>query len=686
MFNAPPLSPNHSIVTTGEGLTAMVREMRANPVRGVDFETSGTSWWKHARPVGYSCGYLGPHGPRAWYVPVAHQTTDIQCDPTNARAAFKDAFEGAERIVGHNLGFDVNMARVDGWDLPAWAPLDDTLIQAFLIYESRSLALENVVGNLQCSPYGDPHEMKELVTAYTQKRAKLRRLKYKDGEDAYLPRFGHAEVPVALEGEYSCRDIGHTLTLDRLQRSDAMGIGQPFEARRRVLYANEMLLVRALADMTWVGQPVDIDYLGRLAVDLDGYLSEHGRGLSHLFGTTIEWNNDGALRDLLYTRMKFPVPGFTPDGQPSVDRAALMALRHRHPGIEPLEEWRARYKVRSTYTTSLIEKVGDDGRLHGDFVQWGAGTGRLSSRAPNLQNIPARHAVLAAMVRRGFLIEPGKVRVLCDYSQIELRILAWVTGAANLLTAYESRAYMDLLSGRVDYEAYRRNRRSEVSVDVHGNVAREVFGAVEVPEGDPAYKVWKRSRSAAKIINFGVPYGGGPGLLQADPNLRLTEAEAKEYFEAYHRRNPEIGQTKQILFTKMAQQGYTFTNWAGRTRHGPRLGWTRQRGADCPVAAEERAMFASVVQGSAAELTRFSIVGVYLAQQRGELPGRQNVTVHDELGSDADRQHKRELALGMQKIMEASFTGCFGTTPVIADIETTETNWAEKAEYHPLEE
>lgn len=97
-------------------------------------------------------------------------------------------------------------------------------------------------------------------------------------------------------------------------------------------------------------------------------------------------------------------------------------------------------------------------------------------------------------------------------------------------------------------------------------------------------------------------------------------------------------------------------------------------------------MFASVVQGSAAELTRFSIVGVYLAQQRGELPGRQNVTVHDELGSDADRQHKRELALGMQKIMEASFTGCFGTTPVIADIETTETNWAEKAEYHPLEE
>ena len=667
MIAPPPLSPGHRIAVTGDDLREMVTEMSFATTIAFDFETSGLRYWAGQKPIGFAVGAWSGGAPRCWYVPVCHMSPQRQADPTHAREAFRDVLAAADELVGHNLKFDINMARADNWEVPAWTPLHDTMIQAYLIDEVRALQLEKVVMQTGCSPYGDALDMKDAVEDWIKRRIKERR----QSRSAYLSELGHAEVPIPLEGEYACRDAGHTLALDRVQRAQAMGLGTEYEQARRSLYANEMLLVRALADMEYVGQAVDTDYLERVSLELDQQMGELGQQLSRVFGDNLKWGNDNVVRKLLFNEMKLPIMSRTKRGAPAVDKAALTQLAKQHEGIEPLMEWRARYKVRNTYTDSLIDKCDRHGRIHASFVQTGTATGRLSSRNPNLQNIPSRHPELSKLVRRAFVVDPDKARIYCDYSQIELRLLAWATENPVLTASYESAAYMELLAGRIDYEQYRIRRQSEDAADVHGMVAQRVFGA------DPSDPDFKRKRSASKIINFGVPYGGGPNLLASNPELMLSEKVAKQYFHQYHQQNPEIEKTKTRLLRKMRNNPETaFVNWAGRVRHGKRLDW-----ADADIVAEEeRSMFASLIQGSAGELTRFSLVKLWHLQQTGKLPGITTSTVHDEIQVDCAESDVAEVASIVQREMEA-FTGLFGTIPVIADLEVTNTHWAAKEDY-----
>ena len=249
--------------------------------------------------------------------------------------------------------------------------------------------------------------------------------------------------------------------------------------------------------------------------------------------------------------------------------------------------------------------------------------------------------------------------------------VAWITGNATLTKAYESDAYDAYWGGRIEYDEYRKQRQSEDPVDIHGLVAQRVFGA------DPSSPDFKRKRSASKINNFGVPYGGGPNLLQSNPELRMDEKTARQYHAAYHRANPEIEQTRTKLLRKMRDNQLSFKNWAGRSKHGKRLDWTDET----LRSEEERSMFACLVQGSAAELTRFSIVQLWAAQQRGEMPATSTSTVHDEIQVDCDVADVPDVARGVQKIME-NFRGLFGSIPVIADLEVSTTNWADKEDWH----
>ena len=672
MFTAPPPSAGHTIVQSVDQLAAMVREVSTAKTVGVDFETSGLRYFDGQLPIGFSVGYLTGRGYRAWYVPVAHKAVGAQIPRDAAQEAFRDALAQAAELVGHNLKFDLNMGRADGWEIPDWTPIHDSMIQAYLIDEGRALQLEKVVDRAGVSPYQDAFAMKDEVDRFLVLQAGLSQM----GKQEYLNRHGHEHVPIQLEGEYGCRDVVHSLLLDRKQRSAAMGVGGRYERQKRALYENEMILVRALADMEYQGQLLDVEYLRRVSLYLDQELDRLGGELRRLFGVGLNWANDVVVRNYLYTSLKMPVLEWTPKGLPSVSRSALMFMVSSHPGIETLIEYRAHCKVRTTYTDSLIGLVDKDGRLHPSFLQWGAGTGRLSGRAPNLMNIPARHKKLARLVRQAFVVEPGKVRVFSDYSQIELRMLAWITGSAVLLGAYESASYMAWVRGETDYEGFRRGRASEPSTDVHSDMTRSIFG---VDERDPD---WKGKRRAIKVVNFGVPYGAGWGLLVSSPELRLPEHQAKSIFQDYHARNPEVESTRKRLLAKMrADRDLSFTNWAGRTRHGRRLLWSTETvKGRLTVGEEERSMFASVVQGSAAELTRLSIVRTYLLQKRGLMPGNSTSTVHDEIQFDCDRSDVRDAALIAQREME-SYPGLFGTVPVVADLEVTDTNWADKKEW-----
>lgn len=693
ILGGPQLSPGHTIARTGDELGAMAREMQTARERGFDFETNGLRYGNGDHPVGYSIGYLRPDNrPRVWYVPVAHQVAEAQANPDQARLAFKDALAGSTAIIGHNLGFDLNMGRANGYEIPEEARVEDTFIQAYLIYERRALNLEALSEDIvhQCA-WSDSWEMKRLVTEFLQRRATLRRMRYKKddkeaGEAAYLTTFGHSEVPVGLEAEYSCRDTAHALLLDQYQRDKAMGAGTHFEQQRRYLYWNEMLLVRALADMQFVGQPVDAPYLRWLADDIEKRLATMERQLSQLFGASINWRNDNEVRDLLYGHLKLPVVRLTERGQiPAVDRTALLMLRPHQNGMTELAEFNAWLKARQTYTLSLAWYVDRDGRIRANFNQAKTKSGRLSSDSPNLQNIPVRHAATSKRIRKAFTVPEGMSRVYGDYSQIELRYLAWSTDCANLRNAYLSPAYDAYCRDDLDYDAYVALRQHEPKRDVHGDVARATFGIDDPKHPDRNSKPcdcqhctdWKRKRRAGKIIGFGTAYGMGPPGLMGNPELMLSQEEAEEYFAAYHRGHPEINWGKRRLFDKMLSMGRVpyFVNWAGRACHEPLL-----KSPHNDLRSEgERSAFASMVQGSAGELTRFSLVSLYLARREGRIQARASSTVHDEIQLDCLTSDAAHTARETQRHMEA-FKGLVGRIPVIVDLESSETTWADKRE------
>tara|TARA_Y100000034_G_scaffold116391_1_gene154650 strand:+ start:823 stop:2895 length:2073 start_codon:yes stop_codon:yes gene_type:complete len=684
MFSTTRLSSGHFVARTNDELTYMVNAMKSASIVGVDFETSGSRPFNGAHPVGYAMGFIASDGrPYCWYVPVAHITPEPMAEEKAAKRAFRDSIADAKGIVGHNLKFDLNFARMYGYDIPMLTPLHDTLIQAYLIDENRPFRLERVVDYEDVSPW-NAEELKDEVTAYLKVKAKERGMLFKKRtnkrgycEAPYIEQFGHSEVWVSMESEYSCRDVAHSLLLDRAQRDRAMGLGTQYEKRRRFLYWNEMVLVRALAEMQWNGQRVDKPYLLDLASKLDTDLERRAAELTRLFGARISWGNDNDVRDLLYNHLNLPVVERTKKskthkhGQPSVSRSALMQLRRHHKGIEHLAEFNVWNKIRSTYTDSMAYHVDLDGKIHGDVMQFGTGTGRFAMKEPNLQNVPIRHKDASNAVRRAFIIEDGRIRLLLDYSQVELRILAWRTGSRVLIGAYTSPSWEAHMRGDLTLREYMRERKKEPKTDVHGNVARETFGA------DPSKSSWKNRRRAAKAINFGVPYGGGHTMLTSNPELMIPEKQAKQLYDKYHRTNPEINRGKNKLFQVMrSRRGCYFVNWAGRTRHLPTL---KSNVKDIRSRAERMA-FASLIQGEAGELTRFSIVRTYLMQRDGTFPACATNTVHDEIQFDCDVGDIEDAAREGQLAME-DFHGYFGNTPIVVDAEVTDTNWAEKRDY-----
>jgi len=654
----------------------------------MDFETDGTRFGHGDRPIGYALGYIPREGgwPRAFYVPFAHRTAELQVNPDQARTAFNDAMRGAAEIVGHNLKFDLNMARAGDFKVPEIALVHDTIIQAWMCYERRSLKLEDVVENEGVSRWSNTHEAKDLVQEFLRQRAKAHRLpmmkdKKREQKAAYMTRFGHSEVPIDIEGEYSCRDVSHTLCLDAKLRPQAMGVGRPYQERATWLYYSDMMLVRALAEMEWVGQYVDRDYLWSTAYALEEELEQRAAALTHKFGVGIDWTKDSQIRKLLYEVYKFPIVKLTKgdrfgnERKPAVDREALMILRDKHPAMEELSEYRARLTVLQGFTYSLAWAVGDDNHVHPSFLPHGTGGGRLSGRDPNFQNMPSRHKELSPRVRRAWRVPEGRSRLYSDYSQIELRMLAWITGARMLVNAYRSPSYEAYMRGEISYDDYRWYRRSEPTVDVHANVAKEVFRI------DETHTDWKRKRGAAKIVNFGVPYGGGKHLLMGNPEVGMGEEEAEDFLEAYHRNAPEINGGKNRLFASMLSKPGTpyFVNWAGLKVHGPRL---RSKNDD-DRREEERSMFALLVQGSAGMLTRISLAKWYQAYKAGTFPGVATSTVHDEIQFDCDNADLPFCASEAQRIMEDSFTGLFGSIPVVADLEVVRSGgtWADKEKY-----
>ncbi len=405
----------------------------------------------------------------------------------------------------------------------------------------------------------------------------------------------------------------------------------------RVLEEIELPLVPVLARMEIAGVAVDRGVLATLSKEFDERLAALERKIHDAAGEPFNIGSPPQLGRILFEKLGYPAVKKTAKTKSwATGSDVLEELAALSPGPVPglVLEWREISKLKGTYVDALPGSIAKDGRIHTRYDQAVAATGRLSSNAPNLQNIPIRTEAGVA-IRRAFVAAPGCVLVAADYSQVELRLLAHLSGDEALLETF---------------------RRGE---DVHRATAAKIFSIA--PE-----KVTASQRRGAKTINFGVLYGMGPFALAAQ--LGVPRSEAKAFITAYFDRFPRIRACLDAILEKARATGGTETIF-GRVRPIPGL---HDRNHNVRANAERMAMNAPF-QGSAADLIKKAMINLSAALQRGIPEARLLLQVHDELVLECPEA----LAPGTAALAKATMEGAAKLKVPLTVAVGTGRNWAE---------
>lgn len=383
-------------------------------------------------------------------------------------------------------------------------------------------------------------------------------------------------------------------------------------ANDKLLYDIEIPLSRVLARMENLGFEVDTDGIRAYGEQLSAEAERLQMSIYEDVGHEFNINSPKQLAAALFEELNLPARKKTKSGY-STNAEVLESLIPFHPVIGKILEYRTVAKLKSTYCDSLTDKVADDGRIHSSFNQTETRTGRISSTEPNLQNIPVR-TERGREFRRFFRAKKGCVLVDADYSQIELRVLAHISGDKNM------------------QQAFRDN------IDIHTVTASEVFGV-------PINMVTPLMRSRAKAVNFGIVYGIGAFSLSKD--IGVTVREAKKYIENYLAHFSSIDSYMKEVIERARADGYVAT-LEGRRRYLPELSAsnfnTRSFG--------ERVARNAPIQGTAADIIKIAMVRVDERLKREGLEARLILQVHDELIVEAPAYESMQVAMLLQEEME----------------------------------
>ena len=395
----------------------------------------------------------------------------------------------------------------------------------------------------------------------------------------------------------------------------------------------EFPLAQVLADMTRIGMLVDRDGIDQFGVKLRSELEQVLTRIHMETGSaSFNPNSTKQLGEMLFVTMGLPHGKKTQRGW-STDAETLEALRD-YPLVEDILQYRAYQKLNSTYVEGLLKVIGEDGRIHSTFNQTEARTGRLSSDNPNLQNIPIR-TELGSQLRAYFVAKPGCVLVDADYSQIELRILAHITGDEHMQQAF--------LNGE----------------DIHRSTAAKIYGI-------PQEEVTSRLRSSAKAINFGIMYGKGAYSLAKDIGVTVKEADAflKNYLAAF----PKVSGYMDKTIADAKAVGYVSTLF-GRRRALPELSSSNFN----VRSSGERMARNTPIQGTAADVIKMAMVRVWKRLRDEKMESRLILTVHDELIVEAPQAEAEKAAQILREEME----GCVQyAVPLSTDVHAGK-NWLE---------
>jgi DNA polymerase-1 len=581
---APPVTST-LIIDTPAGLEVLARTLAAVPIVALDLETDTTDEMR-ANIVGISVS-MGRG--EAYYIPVGHTTAPDGARPgrqlrlddvlEHLRPSLTDPTVGK---VGHNAKFDMMVLARQGVWLRGLK--SDTMVAAYLLNPGRrSLGLKDQAFE----------QLSLVMTPITDLIGKGRQ------------QITMAQVPIPLAAQYAGSDAEVTYRLmEHLEpQLRIRGLQDLF---RDV----EIPLIPVLARMELAGILVDPVFLRRMGHDLEEQIVALERDIYAAVGHQFNINSTKQLGDVLFKELKLPPARKTKTGY-SVDAETLEELRGQHPAVDTLLEYRQLAKLKSTYVDGLLELINpEDQRVHTSFNQTIASTGRLSSSDPNLQNIPVRTEV-GRRIRRAFLADPGCYLLTADYSQIELRILAHITGEPALVEAFE---------------------RDE---DIHAATAARLFKV-------PLAEVTPEQRRLAKTTNFAVLYGQSAfGLSRV---TSLSRAEAQEFIRTYDQTFPLVRKYTQETLHLARTQGYVQT-LLGRRRYLPDMA---QLPPNLRQAAEREAVNMPI-QGTNADMIKIAMVLLQRQLEELELRTRMILQVHDELVlevPDAEMELARELVRG----------------------------------------
>ncbi|MFU8811413.1 MAG: DNA polymerase I [Balneolaceae bacterium] len=549
----------YKVCATREEAEQMVQQLAGADVLCVDTETDSTDVLS-AQLVGIS---LSAKPGVAFYVPVSVEGAPSQEDVAEW---LKPLLENPDSLkVAHNMKFDDAVLRKAGITLKG--PVFDTMIAAYLIDSSQKLSMDALAKKLL------NYEPVSIVSLIGKGKKQI----------------SMGDLPYEEVADYACEDADITLQLyhvlnEELSENDLLSIAESVD----------FPLTRVLCTMERHGIKIDTERLAQFSEELGEDIERLEKEIFEQTGETFNLNSPQQLGEVLFEKMGIPSIKKTKTGQHSTSEEVLSELASNHEVPSLILDYRSLNKLKSTYVDALPKLVNPEtGRIHSDFNQAVTATGRLSSSNPNLQNIPIRTA-RGREIRKAFVPEVGFQLLAADYSQVELRVIASISGDENMIAAFRS------------------------GEDIHARTAKEIFGLGSLDEVTPDH------RRKAKEVNFGIPYGvSAYGLAN---RLGISNSEGKEMIEQYFERFPGVQTYIDETIERARKDGFV-TTLMGRKRFIPDLqsrNWNVRGFA-------ERTAINTPIQGTAADIIKVAMLRIQEFLERENHRSRMLLQVHDEL-------------------------------------------------------
>ncbi|OFS97631.1 DNA polymerase I [Stenotrophomonas sp. HMSC10F06] len=597
----------YEMVLTTEQLDAWVQRLATAELISFDTETDALDAMR-ANLVGIS---LAVEPGRAAYIPVGHDYpgAPAQLPREQVLAALRPALEDPTRKkLGQHGKYDLHVLRRHGVNLQGYH--DDTMLESFVLNSTATR-----------------HDMDSLAMRYLGYTT----IKFEEVAGKGAKQISFSQVGLDEACRYAAEDADVTLRLHHALQPQLQATPSLDSVYRDI----EMPLVPVLTRIEANGVHIDMAELRRQSQDLGSRMLAAQQKATELAGRTFNLDSPKQLQAVLFDELQLPALVKTPKGQPSTNEEALEAIAEQHELPRVILEYRGLAKLRSTYTDKLPEMINQDtGRVHTSYHQSGAATGRLSSSDPNLQNIPIRTED-GRRIRRAFVAPPGRKILACDYSQIELRIMAHLSEDPGLVRAFEQ------------------------GVDVHRATAAEVFSR-------RLEEVTSNERRAAKAINFGLMYGMSAfGLAR---NLGIDRGQAQDYVALYFSRYPGVRDFMERMRQQARDQGYVETLF-GRRLYLNDIN-ARNQGLR---AGAERAAINAPMQGTAADIIKRAMVKVdsWLLDHSDQ--AKMILQVHDELVFETESSFLDTLRL---KVVELMSSAAELRVPLVVDAGVGD-NWDE---------